>query len=165
MYFTLLDLSGKDLNFIASCDSTHLGGNTGGSQGEYHKITGTVWVGLQGANKSAHWDGWEIENPLELYCRVIGITPVLISSWAGHWFKSYLKAGFLVKRLSHDVCQQCLSVLTLYHRTPNIFGHPQNCCNYRKGLTMWIYHRVMSPKDVDGMANSVDPDQTRSNLI
>ena len=25
-------------------------------------------MGLQGANKSAHWDGWEIENPLELYC-------------------------------------------------------------------------------------------------
>ena len=25
-------------------------------------------MGLQGANKSAHWDGWEIENPLEMYC-------------------------------------------------------------------------------------------------
>ena len=25
-------------------------------------------MGLQGANKSAHWDGWEIENPIELYC-------------------------------------------------------------------------------------------------
>ena len=25
---------------------------------------------------------------------------------------------------------------------------------------MWIYHRVMSPNDADGMANSVDPDQT-----
>ena len=25
-------------------------------------------MGLQGANKSAHWDGWEIEKPLELYC-------------------------------------------------------------------------------------------------
>ena len=25
---------------------------------------------------------------------------------------------------------------------------------------MWFYHRVMSPKDADGMANSVDPDQT-----
>ena len=26
-------------------------------------------MGLQGANKSAHWDGWEIENPLS--CTVI----------------------------------------------------------------------------------------------
>ena len=25
---------------------------------------------------------------------------------------------------------------------------------------MWLYHRVMSPNDKDGMANSVDPDQT-----
>ena len=25
---------------------------------------------------------------------------------------------------------------------------------------MWLYHRVMIPNDADGMANSVDPDQT-----
>ena len=25
---------------------------------------------------------------------------------------------------------------------------------------MWLYHRVMSPKDAEGIANSVDPDQT-----
>ena len=25
---------------------------------------------------------------------------------------------------------------------------------------MWLYHRVMGPNDADGMANSVDPDQT-----
>ena len=25
---------------------------------------------------------------------------------------------------------------------------------------MWLYHRVMSLHDADGMANSVDPDQT-----
>ena len=25
---------------------------------------------------------------------------------------------------------------------------------------MWLYHRVMSPNDAYGMANSVDPDQT-----
>ena len=25
---------------------------------------------------------------------------------------------------------------------------------------MWLYHRVMSPNDVDGMANNVDPDET-----
>ena len=34
------------------------------------------------------------------------------------------------------------------------------CCNHPKFLTMWLYHRVMSPNDADGMANSVDPDQT-----
>ena len=25
---------------------------------------------------------------------------------------------------------------------------------------MWLYHRVKNPNDADGMANSVDPDQT-----
>ena len=25
---------------------------------------------------------------------------------------------------------------------------------------MWLYHRVLCPTDADGMANSVDPDQT-----
>ena len=25
---------------------------------------------------------------------------------------------------------------------------------------MWLYHRLMSPNAADGMANSVDPDQT-----
>ena len=31
-------------------------------------------MGLQGANKSAHWDGWEIEKPLELYCIVFHVS-------------------------------------------------------------------------------------------
>ena len=30
---------------------------------------------------------------------------------------------------------------------------------------MWLYHRIRSQKDADRMANSVDPDQTRSSLI
>ena len=30
----------------------------------------------------------------------------------------------------------------------------------KKKLTIWFYHRVMHRKDVDGMANSIDPDQT-----
>ena len=25
---------------------------------------------------------------------------------------------------------------------------------------MWLYHRVLSPNNADGMAKSVDPDQT-----
>ena len=32
--------------------------------------------------------------------------------------------------------------------------------NHSKIWTMWFYHRVMSPNNADGMANSVDPDQT-----
>ena len=30
---------------------------------------------------------------------------------------------------------------------------------------MWLYHRVRSQNDADGMANSVDPDQTAPSLI
>ena len=43
---------------------------------------------------------------------------------------------------------------------------PQNCCNHSKIWTKWL-SRVLSPNDADGMANSVDPDQTapRSSLI
>ena len=32
--------------------------------------------------------------------------------------------------------------------------------NDSKIWTMLLYHRIMSPNDADGMANSVDPDQT-----
>ena len=37
-----------------------------------------------------------------------------------------------------------------------------DCFNYPKIWEMWIYYRVMRPKDADRMANSVDPDQTTS---
>ena len=34
------------------------------------------------------------------------------------------------------------------------------CCNHPKSLTRWFFIRVMHPKDAEGIANSVDPDQT-----
>ena len=41
------------------------------------------------------------------------------------------------------------------------YSHTQKLgCNHPKMLTSWLYQRVMHPKDADGMANSVDPDQT-----
>ena len=30
---------------------------------------------------------------------------------------------------------------------------------------MWLYHRKMRSKDADGMANSVDPDQTEQSVL
>ena len=39
---------------------------------------------------------------------------------------------------------------------------PKNCCNCPKIWTMWLYHRFISPKDADQVANSVDPDQSGS---
>ena len=35
-------------------------------------------------------------------------------------------------------------------------------CNHSKIWTMWLYHRVRSPNDADGMANNENPDQTAS---
>ena len=48
-----------------------------------------------------------------------------------------------------------LTEMILNIRTPK-----KMCCNHSKVWTMWVYHRAMSPNDADGMANSVDPDQT-----
>ena len=47
-----------------------------------------------------------------------------------------------------------------YPKIPKYSDTQKICCNHSKILTMWLYHRGMSPKDVHGMANSVDPDQT-----
>ena len=49
---------------------------------------------------------------------------------------------------------------TYYHKFPKYSDTQNICCNHFKNLTMWLYHRVMSPNDADRMANSVDPDQT-----
>ena len=46
-----------------------------------------------------------------------------------------------------------------YRKFPKYSDTPKICCNHSKIWTMWLYHRVMSPNDADGMANSVDPDQ------
>ena len=47
-----------------------------------------------------------------------------------------------------------------YRNDPK-FSDTQNiCCNHSKVWTMWLYRRLMSPNDADGMANSADPDQT-----
>ena len=47
-----------------------------------------------------------------------------------------------------------------YRKFPKYLDMQKNCCYHSKILTMWLYHGVTSPNDADGMANSVDPDQT-----
>ena len=48
----------------------------------------------------------------------------------------------------------------LYRKFPKYSDTKNICCNHSKIWTMWLYHRVVGPNDADGMANSVDPDQT-----
>ena len=47
-----------------------------------------------------------------------------------------------------------------YRKFPKYSDTQKICCNHSKIWTLWLYHRVMSRNDADGMANSVDPDQT-----
>ena len=49
---------------------------------------------------------------------------------------------------------------SIYRNFPKYRDTQKICCNHSKIWTMWLYHRVMSPNGADGMANSVDPDQT-----
>ena len=44
-----------------------------------------------------------------------------------------------------------------YRKFPKYSDTQKICCNHSKIWTMWLYRRVMSP---NGMAKSVDPDQT-----
>ena len=51
----------------------------------------------------------------------------------------------------------CCCVLLKYTRKFPKYSDTQKIrCNHSKIWTMWLYHRVMSPNDADGMANSVD---------
>ena len=54
--------------------------------------------------------------------------------------------------LNHDSFVFIIKILKF--RTPKI------CCNHPKSLTKLIFHRVMHRKDAEGIANSVDSDQT-----
>ena len=56
--------------------------------------------------------------------------------------------------------QTVQTLIWVYHKFPKYSDTQKMCCNHSKILTMWLYHTVMSPNDVDGKANSVDPDQT-----
>ena len=51
-------------------------------------------------------------------------------------------------------------LMVLYRKIPNYSDTQKICCNHSKIWTMWLYNRVRSPNDADGMANSEDPDQT-----
>ena len=51
-------------------------------------------------------------------------------------------------------------LVMIYRKTMKNLDNQTNCCNYPKIVTMCFYHRIVRPKDADGMANSFDPDQT-----
>ena len=50
----------------------------------------------------------------------------------------------------------------IYRKNSKIWDTSNNCNNCPKNRKVWRNIAVMHPKDADGMANSVDPDQTAS---
>ena len=59
--------------------------------------------------------------------------------------------------LQNETLLKCIGS---YRNFPKYSDTEKICCNHSKIWTMWLYYSVMSPNDADGMANSVDPDQT-----
>ena len=47
-----------------------------------------------------------------------------------------------------------------YRKIPKNSDTRKICCNHPKIRTKWLYKWEMCPKDIDGIADSVDPDQT-----
>ena len=67
---------------------------------------------------------------------------------------------YLFKISHYHSIKNFFGISVEYRKFPKYSDTPKNCYNHSKIVTMWLYHRVMSAKDADGMANSVDPDQT-----
>ena len=84
-------------------------------------------------------------------------------------YEFYVSANTQKRKLCH-VCPQVArfehyNMLYNYRKFPKYSDTQTICSNHSKILTMWLYHRVMSPNDADGMANSIDPDQTAPRLL
>ena len=78
-------------------------------------------------------------------------------------YNKMLKHQTFPSTLSNQTAQSALCSEELTDKQcndPKFSDTQKICCNHSKVWTMWLYHRVMNPNDADGMANSVDPDQT-----
>ena len=51
-----------------------------------------------------------------------------------------------------------------YRKNSKIWDTSKNCHNCPKNRKVWCNIALMHPKDADGMANSIDPDQTASSV-
>ena len=61
---------------------------------------------------------------------------------------------------SYEMSRSQLLSWQKYRKSPKYSDTQKICCNHPKSWTWWLYFRVMHLNDADGMANSVDPDQT-----
>ena len=65
----------------------------------------------------------------------------------------------VLSRGGSDVLPHCFCHSMQYPKFPK-YSDTKKFVVITKIWTMWLYNRVMSPNDADGMANSVNPDQT-----
>ena len=66
-------------------------------------------------------------------------------------------------RLVHmPFCWFCHEAAQMYRKIPKNSDTRNIWCNHPKIQTRWLYCREMHPKDADGMANGVDPDQNQT---
>ena len=70
------------------------------------------------------------------------------------------RSAYFITEVDFGVFTIISSLWTGYRKFPKYSDNQNICCNHSNIWTMWLCHRVMSPNDADGMANSVDPDQT-----
>ena len=88
-------------------------------------------------------------------------------SWAG-WFESYQVENSRRHIFAwcgsfgsvHDFVWHCTFILLMYRKNCKFWDTWNYYCNYPKIWSRWLKHTTMHPKDVEGIANSVDPDQT-----
>ena len=58
--------------------------------------------------------------------------------------------------------EKLVSIFNYYRKNSKIWDTSNNCHNCPKNRKVLCNIALMHPKDADGMANSVDPDQTAS---
>ena len=108
----------------------------------------------------------------------LGICPV----WSESSLSAWRKPGSLATHWAHSedtdqtgqmprliwVFTECTVILLIlsrggscvYRKAPKNLDTRKNYCNYLNIWLIWIFHGVMHLNDADGMANSVEPDQT-----
>ena len=85
------------------------------------------------------------------------------SFWALQGFCPAMKNDMTGQKWRVDICPENKNDVEHSNSTTVMilsFRTPQKFVVITLVWTIWIYHRVMSPNDADGMANSVEPDQT-----
>ena len=76
-----------------------------------------------------------------------------------HYFVHYSDDEYIILCVVWVLPWQLIFSTLEYRKFPKYSDTRKICCNHSKIWTMWLYHRVMSPNNADGMANSVDPDK------